>query len=280
MVYGMRSAITICLVPEASQGPFVFHTTLADGCAQAARHGFGAVEIFPPSATALDIAELQGALVHHKLEVAAIGTGAGWLIHQWTLTHPDSAIRAKARDFIRAIIDVAAGFGAPAILGSMQGRADVSVGREQSLAWLAEALEDLGDHARQHRVPFLYEPLNRYETNLFHRQTDAAGWLGTLRTRNVRLLCDLFHMSIEEFDLAETLRQCGPMVGHVHFADSNRRAIGLGHTDGKAAVAALREIGYAGYLSAEILPLPDADTAARVTMESFRKLTSAEGGRS
>jgi sugar phosphate isomerase/epimerase len=56
----------------------------------------------------------------------------------------------------------------------------------------------------------------------------------------------------------------------VHFADSNRRAIGLGHIDPKPIAAALRKMGYAGYLSAEIVPLPDAATAARQTIESFR----------
>ena len=69
--------------------------------------------------------------------------------------------------------------------------------------------------------------------------------------------------------------QSGALVGHVHFADSNRRAIGLGHTDIAPIAAALRDIGYAGYLSAEILPLPDAETAAAQTMASFCKLTSA-----
>ena len=37
--------------------------------------------------------------------------------------------------------------------------------------------------------------------------------------------------------------------------------------------AALDKIGYDGFLSAEILPLPDAETAARATMRSFQKLT-------
>ena len=46
----MRSAITICLVPEARQGPFVFHDGLALGCRAAADVGFDAVEIFPGSA--------------------------------------------------------------------------------------------------------------------------------------------------------------------------------------------------------------------------------------
>ena len=271
----MKSAITVCLVPEAKLGPFVFHEGFEEGCARAEEHGFDAVEIFPPAATAIDIAEFQGTLDHHKLSVAAIGTGGGWVLHKWTLTHPDAEIRARARDFIRAIIDVAGGFGAPAILGSMQGRYDSPVSREQALAWLGEALEDLGEYARQHHVPFLYEPLNRYETNMFNRQADAAQWLGTLKTQNVKLLCDLFHMAIEEADLAATIRQCGSMVGHVHFADSNRRAVGLGHTDAKPIVEALRDIGYAGYLSAEIVPQPDAETAARATMTSFRKLVGA-----
>ena len=270
----MKSAITVCLVPEARQGPFVFHEGLADGCARAAEYGFDAIEVFPPSAMALDIAELQGALDHHGLKLAAVGTGGGWVLHKWTLTHPDPEIRGHARDFIRAMIDAAGGFGAPAIIGSMQGRHDAPVSREQALGWLADALEDLGEHARQHRVPLLYEPLNRHETNIFNRQTDAAQWLGTLKTQNVRVLCDLFHMSIEEADLARTIRECGSMVGHVHFADSNRHAMGLGHTDAGPIVTALREIGYTGYLSAEILPLPDAETAARGTIESFRRLTA------
>ena len=127
-------------------------------------------------------------------------------------------------------------------------------------------------HAKAtHRVPLLYEPLNRYETNLFNRLGDTAEFLGTLKTRNIRILADLFHMNIEEADLAASLRVAGPLIGHVHFADSNRRAIGFGHTAVPPVVAALRDIGYAGYLSAEILPLPDSAAAARQTISSYRR---------
>ncbi|MEO6786979.1 MAG: sugar phosphate isomerase/epimerase family protein, partial [Chthoniobacteraceae bacterium] len=209
----MKSAITISLVPQAKGGPFVYWDGLADGCARAAALGFDAVEIFPPAAHSLDIADLQGLLDHHGLKVAAIGTGAGWLVHKWTLTHPDAEIRRKAREFIRDIVDFAGGFGAPAILGSMQGRWEHNVARAEALTWLGEALDDLGEHATRHGTVFLYEPLNRYETNLFNRQADAAAWLRTLKTANVRLLCDLFHMAIEEADPAAALRVCGPLVG-------------------------------------------------------------------
>ena len=46
----------------------------------------------------------------------------------------------------------------------------------------------------------------------------------------------------------DALRAVGALVGHVHFADSNRRAVGFGHTDVGPIVAALRELGYACFL--------------------------------
>lgn len=268
----MKSAITLSLVEQARSGPFVFHEGLEAGCAAAARHGFDAVEIFPPSATAIDRPLLRVLLEQHSLQVAAVGTGGGWLVHGLHLTHADPAIRTQARDFIRTIIDLGGEFGAPAIIGSMQGKAEGSVSRDQALTWLGEALEDLGAHASRHGVPLFYEPLNRYETNLFNRQGDAARFLESLGSPNVKLLCDLFHMNIEETSIASALKDAGKHVGHVHFADSNRRAIGFGHTDAAAAVAALLETGYSGYLSGEILPLPDSESAAAQTILSFRQL--------
>ena len=116
----------------------------------------------------------------------------------------------------------------------------------------------------------LFEPLNRYETNLFNRVGDTVQFLQTLG--NVKVLADLFHMNIEEASIAEALRAGGPFIGHVHFADSNRKAIGFGHTEMKPILKALREMADAGFLSAEIFPLPDSDTAARQTIEAYRQL--------
>ncbi len=59
-------------------------------------------------------------------------------------------------------------------------------------------------------------------------------------------------MNIEERNIAETLQDAGPLVGHIHWADSNRRAMGLGHTDTVPVMAALKAIGYSGYLSVEV----------------------------
>ena len=271
----MKSAITICLVPEARQGPFVFHTAatgedLADACRTAADLGFDAVEIFPESAEAFPATTLRGLLAEYALSVAAVGTGAGWVKQKLHLCHADAAVRTHAREFIAGIIDVAGQFGAPAIIGSMQGRYEGDLTRDEAFDHLALALDVLGSQAAGHGQVLLYEPLNRYETNLFNRQGDAAAWLDSRGLLNVQLLCDLFHMNIEEVDVAAALTAAGRRVGHVHWADSNRQAMGLGHTDAGPVVAALRGIGYEGFLSAEVFPLPTALDAARQTILSFR----------
>jgi sugar phosphate isomerase/epimerase len=267
----MRSAITIALVPEMRGGPFVFSDDLEAGCAKAAEHGFDAVEIFPESADALDMGGLKSLLAKYDLKIAAIGSGAGWVKHRLHLTDPDAAIRRRAREFVAAIIDFAGSFGAPAIIGSMQGRWGDGVQRAHALAWLAEALEELAPRAAVHGMPLLYEPLNRYETNLLNRVDDSLSFLKPLRAQNVKLLCDLFHMNIEEAGIAAALRLGGPQLGHIHFADSNRHAIGLGHTDIAPVAQALRDIGYSGYISGEVLPLPDGDAAAKQTIASFKR---------
>lgn len=271
----MRSAVTISLVPEASGGPFVFWHDLEARCAKAAELGFDAVEVFPRSAAELEVSLLRSCLDRHGLKLAAMGTGAGWVVQKLRLTDQDQAVRQRARAFIREIIDIAGRFGAPAIIGSMQGRTDTGISHEQHLVWLAEALDELAPRAADYGTTLLIEPLNRYETNLINSVADGVKLIGSLKSKNVKLLCDLFHMNIEEPDIANALSEAGAHVGHVHFADSNRRAVGFGHTPMAPIIGALRRMGYDGYLSAEVLPLPDSDEAARQTIASFRRcLTS------
>ena len=268
----IRSAVTISLVAEAAGGPFVYWGDLEGNAARAKAIGFDAIEVFAPSADVLDRARLQSVLSAHQLQLAALGTGAGWLLQRLSLTSPDAAVRERAIAFIQRIIDAGSPFGAPAILGSMQGRFEGAVSKPQAMEWLAQALEILGAHAEARGTVFLYEPLNRYETNLINRIEDGVTFLESLRTRNVRLLVDLFHANIEEADTAAAIRKAGRHVGHIHFVDNHRRAAGTGQMRYGPILNALQQIGYGGYLSAEAFSQPDADAAARQTHTAFRQL--------
>lgn len=267
----IRSSVTISLVEEARGGPFVFWHDLPAACRSAKSLGFDAVEVFPPSPDAVDPKVLRQVLADNGLALAAVGTGAGWVRQKLHLCLPDAARRANARDYIRAIIDFAGPFGAPAIIGSMQGRFADNVDRPTALRFVCEALEELGEHARQYGVPLIFEPINRYETNLINTISAGVELLQPLSTKNVKLLPDLFHMNIEEVDSAAALQAAAGLVGHLHFVDSNRRPAGLGHIDYRPIVVALESIGYDRFASAEALPYPDPEAAARQTINAFRK---------
>jgi sugar phosphate isomerase/epimerase len=270
----IRSAVTISLVNQARGGPFVYWDELAASMQSAAALGFDAVELFLPGPEAGLLPEIKQLCQSTGLQIAAVGTGAGWVIHQLSLTAFESPIRERARLFIQSMIDFGAEFGAPAIIGSMQGRSSDRVPREAALRYLADALNELGQHAAQHGLPLLYEPLNRYETNLHNQQLATADWLRAEQIENVQILADLFHMNIEEQNLAEALRSAGAAIGHIHFVDSNRRAAGFGHTDFEPIAAAIRDIGYTGYLSAEAFAWPNSEAAAQQTIQSIRQLFS------
>jgi sugar phosphate isomerase/epimerase len=267
----IKSAVTISLVDEARGGPFVFWDDFEAGCRKAAELGFDAVELFAPGPDALSQDAIRNTLEDHGLSLAAVGTGAGWVIHKWQLCDPHAAQRGRAQDFIKSMIEYGAPFGAPAIIGSMQGRWGGDVDRPAALGYLGEALGELGEFARSQGVPLIYEPLNRYETNLVNNVADGVALLEQQGDVNVKLLADLFHMNIEETDIAAAIRAGGEHIGHVHFVDSNRQPAGRGHMDYAPIAAALKEINYAGYASAEAFPIPDSDEAARLTIEAFRR---------
>ncbi|HKI38378.1 MAG TPA: sugar phosphate isomerase/epimerase family protein [Gemmataceae bacterium] len=267
----IRSAVTVSLCYEARGGPFVFWHDLPAACRAAKELGFDGIEVFPVTRDREDAEFLRCVLNDEGLALAAVGSGAGWVRRRLTLCLPDAAARQEARAYIRSVIDFAGPFRAPAIIGSMQGRHGDGVEAATALGYLAEALEDLGEHAKQYGVPLLFEPLNRYETNLVNTLDAGAALLRSLSTKNVRLLADLFHMNIEEADMAAAIRAGKDVIAHVHFVDSNRRPAGLGHIDYAPIVTALREIGYDRFVSAEALPYPDPEAAARQTISAFRR---------
>lgn len=268
----MKSCVTISLVEQAKGGPFVYWDDVAAACHEAGEFGFDAVELFAPSAKVIRDCGIGEELEKHHLKLAAVGTGAGWVIHQLSLSDPAAEQRGKAVAFVKEIIDAGAAHNAPAIIGSMQGKAGGRSKRDEALPRLVESLKELSEYADSKSINLIYEPLNRYETDFANTMAEGIEIVNMVGSSRLVLLADLFHMNIEEVSVAQALIDAGPHIGHVHFVDSNRRAAGMGHTNFEPIIAALRQIKYEGYLSAEAFSLPDAGTAARQTAEMFREL--------
>lgn len=268
----MKSAVTVSLVQEARGGPFVFWDDLDQAFATAAELGFDAIEIFAPGPNEVNTQRILQLCSEYDLKIAAVGTGAGMVKHGLSLTDGDATKRRQAQRFIADMINFGAELNAPAIIGSMQGRWSSQVSLQQALDWLVESLTQLGQHAGQAGQPLLYEPLNRYETNLARTLDEGRQLLDRIAGSNVKLLADLFHMNIEESRIDEAIQRAGTMIGHVHFVDSNRLAAGMGHMDFAPIIQSLHDVGYHGYLSAEAFALPDSYSAAKSTIQTYRSL--------
>jgi len=267
----IKSAVTISLVPSLYGGPWIYWDALEISIPKAKASGFDAVELFTASADAVNPDTLSSLLHTYNIDLSAVGTGAGKVIHQLSLISPDESIRRKAIDFISDMIDFSGPFGAPVIIGSIQGNLEKGITRDRAISWLAEGLEELGQKAAVYGVKLIYEILNRYETDLINRLSKGVDLIKSLESKNVTLLADLFHMNIEEDSLPDAIQDAGNYIGYIHFVDSNRRPAGMGHTDMNKVAQALREISYEGYMSAEAFPYPDPDRAAEQTIKTFKE---------
>ena len=116
---------------------------------------------------------------------------------------------------------------------------------------MVAAMNELGPIAATSNTLFLPEPLNRYEQHFLRKQSDGVRVIEKSGAAGLGLLADLFHMNIEETDIPAAIRAASKHIAHVHLADNTRMEPGTGDIDLVAALRALHEIGFSGYLAYE-----------------------------
>ena len=273
----MRIALTAA--PSAARfAPVVLRGPIAETFPSAAGLGYDGLEVHLRDPHDVDWDELAELSEHYGLHVPTLGTGMAAGMDGLTFPDPDPEVRRKAIDRVREHIKLAARLGSHVTIGSMSGRVGDAVdersrGRERALACLAECCEA----ARDVGVTIVLEPLNRYEGDYLNTVQDVLDVIGELGAPSLGMLCDTYHMNIEEVDVAESLRLAGKHLGHVHLVDSNRQGPGRGHLRVREALRALLDIDYRGFVAFECLPLPNAETAARESLAHVRGLLTGLG---
>ena len=256
--------------------PFVCEGDPVQGIARAAALGYDGVELHFTDPTGVDADAIRRALDETGLRVTALGTGRAYVNEGLSIIDPDDARRLRAVARLEDFIDLAGKFSAKVIIGCMRGNISGDDELPAALERLAVSMARLDARAGARGVCIVFEPINRYENNFLCDMAGISDFIRKNGLKHTGLLIDTFHMNIEEADLCASVRACAPEIQYVHLADSNRRYPGQGHTDLAALVDTLREIGYDGVLSAEILPWPDKDTAARRWLEAAKQLVNRE----
>jgi len=226
--------------------------TLEDRFSQAADLGLSGIEFWsttlPEQAPEIERLNGKGGVV-----AASINNG-----RRSRFLDPDPDERARAMAELREAIRLAGEVGAtgvvfvPHFFGPLLPDLSPYMNTLQlERALLGAQLGSLAEAAERAGVQLWVEPVNRHETHLLLRLADAASVVAPLNSPRLGIVADLFHMTLEEEAIPAAIKQNGPYINHVHLADSNRRLPGQGSTDFHAALAALREIGYDGWLAFE-----------------------------
>lgn len=250
----------------------VFRDRLETCLSKAEALGYDAIELALAHAEETDARRLRTMLDDAGLELAAISTGRVFAEGKVWLTHPDGAVRREAVAIIKGLIELAAPFQSRVNLGRARGFIAADETRAIAEERFVAGIRECADFAAPLGVEILIEPVNRYEINFINSVSEAADLLRLVGRPNVKIMPDVFHMNIEDRSITGSLLAAGALVGYVHFADSNRWAPGQGHLDFPAIVNSLRAIDYDGYVTVEILPYPDPDTAAQQAIEYLRPL--------
>lgn len=108
-------------------------------------------------------------------------------------------------------------------------------------------MQRLADLAADHGITLCMEALNRFEGYMINTADECLAYVRAVNRPNVKVMLDTFHMNIEEDSLTDAIRKSGPLLGHFHVGEANRRCPGPNARFDWAAIGrALRSIGYAG----------------------------------
>ncbi len=88
------------------------------------------------------------------------------------------------------------------------------------------------------------EVLNRFEGYLLNTCDEAIRYVDAVGSKNVRIMLDTFHMSIEEDNIAAAIRKAGDKLCHLHLGERNRKVPGKGTMPWDEIGQALRDINY------------------------------------
>lgn len=256
---------------NAIPSAFVVFRGIEKSIKRAAELGYDGVELALKYAGEVDKGALAKWLDESDMEVSCISTGQVFADLGLMFTDSNPQNRLDVRNIFKALIDLAADFGRMVNIGRVRGRIG-SQGREEAERLFIEMARDLCSYAAPRNVTLVLEPVNRYELDFVNSVEEGVELMKKVDMPNMKLMPDTFHMNIEDRTIGGELARHISYVAYIHFADSNRLAPGQGHIDFNDIVRHLKRVKYDGWLSVEILPKPDPDTAARQAIEYLKPL--------
>jgi len=198
------------------------------------------------------------------------------------LCSENETVRKDSVEYIKSAIDNAKKIGAPTVHlcgGMVAWDEDLERGRR----CLLRSFGELAEYVDKVDGPdLLIEPAHRFESNLILTIDDGLGMIDELESDRFGILLDTGHCHVNGEDLSSAVLKCRGVPLHIHIDDNNgdfdsHLIPGRGTIDFGALRKALSEIGYDGYVSAELggMYIMDPVSACEETLDYFRRTFSS-----
>lgn len=183
-------------------------------------------------------------------------------------------IRQAGVDNLKKAIDVCQAVGSPLLCGPIHSALGEFTGQGPTEAEWNHGKESMAlaaDYAQQAGVTLVLEYLNRFECYFLNCAADCSRFAREVNHPHLKMMYDTFHANIEEKDAAEAIKTCADQTVHVHISENDRSTPGEGNVNWDASFAALKEVGYDGWMVIEAfgLALPDLAAATKIWRKMF-----------
>ena len=268
--------------------------SFAETCDRLAKIGYAGVEImadvphaWPAYLLPSHKAAIREALASNKLAVSNINAFMMHAVNDrrqkyWhpSWIEPDANYRQVRIDHTTRALSLAAELGAPCITtepgGPLEGRP-----WGECLKLFVEMLKPVVAHAEKVGVPLLIEP----EPDLLIETADQyLEFARHFDSPYLGLNFDIGHFYCVKDDPAATVRKLAPLIRHVHLEDIAATRVhhhlipGEGVIDFHGTLAALQEVGYAGWVTIELYTCHEnPDQAATVARERVVAIAKSVG---
>lgn len=215
--------------------------------------GFQGVEVWGMSLTPR-VPEIADAVEKTGVLVSAVNHG-----DQGRLIDPDRAERERALANLRRSVVDGVDLGATGVIvvphfgeATMPDLTPYKSVIQLEYEMLHNHLRTLSDYVYAIGIDLYIEPVNHLETHFINTLADAIRVRRKIKDHpHIKIAADLFHMTMEETDVAQVIRENAADIGYLHVSDTERRLPGQGSVDFAAIGAALKDTNYEGWVGLE-----------------------------
>jgi sugar phosphate isomerase/epimerase len=192
------------------------------------------------------------------------------------LLHEDIAIRRKAIEGFKRMLDFAGHFRASVGLGASRGKGIPGMSKDDMLKLAEEIFRELTEHAEKVKAIIMLEPAEAEYTCLFNTNEEVMAMVERIGSPGFSIMLDTHQLYVAEPSIEHGIRAAKGLANHIHLYEPSRLPPGVSTEkdalDWPNIVHVLNEEGFEGSASVVIVPKGDPEPIARKSVEYLRKI--------